>query len=99
MLGEGTLGVAELAEDHVVGLINSVDGEVCDVVGVVTPLVFAEVRRLCCMVIRLSSSVCCSGLCMRKERSVEEDWEDQVEVEREEGEVKEKRTRMTMRMK
>ena len=29
---------------------------------------------------------------------VEEDGEDQVEVEREEGEVKEKRTWMTMRM-
>ena len=37
-----------------------------DVVGVVTPLV-RGLRRLCCMVIRLSSSVCYSG-CMRKEK-------------------------------
>ena len=48
---------------------------------------------MCCMVIRLSSSVCCSE-CMRKEKW-EEDGEGQVEVEREEGEVKEKRTWMT----
>ena len=35
-VGEGTLGVAELVEDHVVGLITyEGDG---DVVGVVTPL-------------------------------------------------------------
>ena len=42
------------------------------------------------MVIRLSSSVCC----LRKE-----DGEDQVEVEREEGEVKEKRSWMIVQMK
>ena len=40
--------------------------------------------------------MCCSG-CMRKEKW-KRDGEDQVEVEREEGEVKEKRTWMTMRM-
>ena len=46
------------------------------------------------MVIRLSSSVCCSG--WHEKGEVEEDGEDQVEVEREEGEVKEKRSCMTM---
>ena len=35
---------------------------------------------------------------VQEEGEVEEDGEDQVEAEREEGEVKEKRTWMTMRM-
>ena len=35
---------------------------------------------------------------VHEKREVEEDGEGQVEVEREEGEVKEKRTWMTMRM-
>ena len=35
-VGEGTLGVAELAEGHVVGLVTC--GRGVDVVGVVTPL-------------------------------------------------------------
>ena len=35
---------------------------------------------------------------VHQDRRVEEDGEDQVEVEREEGEVKEKRTWTTMRM-
>ena len=34
-----------------------------------------------------------------QDRGVEEDGEDQVEVEREEGEVKERRSCMTMKMK
>ena len=34
-VGEGTLGVAELVEDHVIGLITCEGG--VDVVGVVTP--------------------------------------------------------------
>ena len=36
---------------------------------------------------------------VHEEGEVEEDGEGQVEVEREEGEVKEKRTWMTMRMR
>ena len=44
------------------------------------------------MVIRLSRSVCGSG-CIR-DRGVEEDGEGQVEVEREEVEVKERRSWM-----
>ena len=47
------------------------------------------------MVFRLSRSV---RLRCNEEGEVEEDGEGQVEVEREEGEVKEKRTWMTMRM-
>ena len=91
-VGEGTLGVAELAEDHVVGLATC-DGGV-DVVGVVTPL-------------RGSAQVVLHGdqvaelsvlLGVLEEGEVEEDGEDQVEVPREECEVTEKRTWMTMRM-
>ena len=68
-LGEGTLGVDELVEDHVVGLITC-EGT-GDVIGVLAPL-RAELRRLDCMVIKLSSSVCCSE-CIRKE-----DWKKTV---------------------
>ena len=46
------------------------------------------------MVIRLSSSVCLLGV--REKGEVEEDGEGQVEVEGEEGEVKEKRSCKTM---
>ena len=45
------------------------------------------------MVFRLSSSVCCSA-CKSGQDEVEEDGEGQVEVVREEGEVREKRTCM-----
>ena len=38
-------------------------------------------------------------LSVHEKGEVEEDGEDQVEAEREEGEVKEKRTWMTMRMR
>ena len=44
------------------------------------------------MAIRLSSSVCCSK-CMRGKKR---DGEGQVEVEREEGEVKERRSCVKM---
>ena len=75
MLGEGTLGVDELVDDRVVGLITCEgDG---DVVGVVTPL----------------GGVAQVGLHGVK---VVEVGEGQVEVEREEGEVKENHTCMTM---
>ena len=47
------------------------------------------------MVFRLSRSV---RLRVHEEGEVEEDGERQVEVEKEEGEVKKKRTWMTMRM-
>ena len=53
IVGEGILGVAELAEGNVVGLITCEGG--VDVVSVVTPPV-RGVRRFC-MAIRLSSSV------------------------------------------
>ena len=46
------------------------------------------------MVIRLSSSVCCSR-CNEKEEA-EEDGEGQIEAEGEKGELKEKRSCMTM---
>ena len=63
-----------------------------DVVGVVTPL--AEWRRSFSTVSRLSRS----GVVLRvhQDRGEEEDGEGQVEVEREEGEVKENHTCMTM---
>ena len=90
-LGEGTLGVAELVEDHVVGLITCEgDGDV----GVVTPL-----RGGAQVVLHGDQVVEHSVLLgVHQDREVEEDGEGQVEVEREEGEVKEKRTWMTMRM-
>ena len=65
-----------------------------DVVGVVTPLRGgAQVVLHGVQVVELSVL-----LGVHQEGEVEEDGEGQVEVEREEGEVKEKRTWMTMRM-
>ena len=91
-VGEGTLGVAELVEDHVVGLITCEGG--VDVVGVVTPLRGgAQVVLHGDQVVELSVL-----LGVHQEGEVEEDGEGQVEVEREEGEVKERRSWMTMRM-
>ena len=89
--GEGTLGVAELAEDHVVGLLTCEGG--VDVVGVVSLLVRggAQVVLHGDQVVELSVL-----LGVREKGEVEEDGEDQVEEEREEGEVKEKRSCMTM---
>ena len=66
-----------------------------DVVGVVTPLRGgAQVVLHGDQVVELSVL-----LGVHEKGEVEEDGEDQVEVEREEGEVKEKRTWMTMRMR
>ena len=65
-----------------------------DVVGVVTPLRGgAQVVLHGDQVVELSVL-----LGVYEEGEVEEDGEGQVEVEREEGEVREKRTWMTMRM-
>ena len=66
-----------------------------DVVGVVTPLVRggAQVVLHGDQVVELSVL-----LGVHEKGEVEEDGEDQVEVEKEESEVKEKRTWMTMRM-
>ena len=80
-VGEGTLGVDELVEDHVVGLITCV-------VGVVSPLRgVAQVVLHCARVAEVGVR-----LRVHQDRGVEEDGEDQVEVEREEGEVKERRS-------
>ena len=87
-VGEGTLGVAELVEDHVVGLITCEgDG---DVVGVVTPL------RGGAQVVLHGIQVVEVGVRLRvhQDGEVEEDGEGQVEEEREEGEVKERRSWM-----
>ena len=66
-----------------------------DVVGVVTPLRGgAQVVLHGDQVVELSVL-----LGVHQEGEVEEDGEGQVEVEREEGEVREKRTWMTMRMR
>ena len=66
-----------------------------DVVGVVTPLLGgAKVVLHGDQVVELSVL-----LGVHEKGEVEEDGEDQVEVEREEGEVKEKCTWMTMRMR
>ena len=87
-VGEGTLGVAELVEDHVVGLITC-EGE-GDVVGVVAPLRgVAQVGLHGDQVVLLSVL-----LGVHQEGGVEEGEEGQVEVEREEGEVKERRSWM-----
>ena len=51
---------------------------------------------LCCMVIRFVELSVLLGV--HEEGEVEEDGESQVEVRKEEGEVKEKRTMITMRM-
>ena len=74
-------------------LSNFCEGGV-DVVGVVT--LFAEVRRLCNgdQVVELSVL-----LEVHEEGELEEDGERQVEVEREEGEVKENHTWMIVQMK
>ena len=65
-----------------------------DVVGVVTPL-----RGSAQFVLHGDQIVELSVLLgVHEEGEVEEDGEGQVEVEREESEVKEKRTWMTMRM-
>ena len=89
-VGEGTLGVAELVEDHVVGLITCEgDG---DVVGVVTPL-----RGVAQVVLHGDQVVELSVLLgVHQEGEVEEDGEGQVEVEREESEVKERRSCVRM---
>ena len=89
-VGEGILGVAELIEDHVVGLITCEgDG---DVVGVVSPL------RGVAQVVLHGIQVVEVGVRLRvhQDGEVEEDGEGQVEVEREEGEVKERRSCMKM---
>ena len=66
-----------------------------DVVGVVTPLRGgAQVVLHGDQVVELSAL-----LGVHEKGEVKEDGEGQVEVEREEGEVKEKRTWMTMRMR
>ena len=66
-----------------------------DVVGVVSPLIRggAQVVLHGNQVVELSVL-----LGVHEKREVEEDGEGQVEVEKEEGEVKEKRTWMTMRI-
>ena len=81
------MGVAELAEDHVVGLITCEGG--VDVVGVVTPLVrgSAQVVLHGDQVVELSVV-----LEVHEKEEVEEDGEGQIEVESERGELKERRT-------
>ena len=90
-VGEGTLGVAELVEAHVVGLITCEgDG---DVVGVVTPLGgVAQVGLHGVQVVEVGVQ-----LRVHQDRGVEEDGEGQFEVEREEGVVRERRSCMKMR--
>ena len=82
----------KLAEGHVVGLITCEgDG---DVAGVVTPLVRGGAQVLHGdQVVELSVQ-----LEVQEREEQGEDGEGQIEVEREEGELKEKRTWMTMRM-
>ena len=89
-VGEGTLGVAELVEDHVVGLITSEGG--VDVVGVVALL------RGVAQVVLHGIQVVEVGVRLRvhQDGEGEEDGECQVEVEKEEGEVKENHTYMKM---
>ena len=85
-VGEGTLGVDELVGDRVVELITC-EGE-GDVTGVEAPLgrvvqdIFHGVQ-----VVEVGVQVR-----VHQDRGVEEDGEGQVDVEREEGEVKENRT-------
>ena len=81
------MGVVEVVEDYVVGLITCEgDGDV----GVVTPL------RGVAQVVLHGIQVVEVGVRLRvhQDGEVEEDGEGQVEVEREEGEVKEKRSWM-----
>ena len=75
----------ELVEDHVVGLITC--GGTGDVVGVLAPLRGVGLHGD--QVVELSVL-----LGVHQEGGVEEDGEGQVEVEREEGEVKERRSWM-----
>ena len=76
-VGERTLGVAELVEDHVVGLITCEGG--VHVVNVVTPLRGgAQVVLHGYQVVELSVL-----LGVREKGEVEEDGEGQVEAERE----------------
>ena len=83
------MGVDELVDDRVVGLITC-EG-VGDVVGVVTPL--GGVAQ----VIFHGVKVVEVGVVLRVHQDrEEEDGEGQVEVEREEGEVKENHTCLTM---
>ena len=84
------MGVAELVEDHVVGLITCEGG--VNVVGVVTPL------RGVAQVVLHGVQIVEVGVRLRvhQDRGVEEDGEGQVEVEREEGEVNENHTCMKM---
>ena len=88
VVGEGTLGVDELVDDRVVGLITC-EG-VGGVVGVVTSL--GRVAQ----VIFHRVKVVEVGVVLRvhQDRGVEEDGKGQVEVEREEGAVKERRSCM-----
>ena len=83
---EGTLGVAELAEDHVVGLISCEGG--VDVISFVTPLVRGGAQ-----VLHGDQVVELSVLLEVHEKEEEgEDGEGQIEVESERGELKERRT-------
>ena len=82
----GTLGVDEFVDDCVVGL-KTCEG-VGDVVGVVTPL--PEVAQVGLHGVKVVEV--CVRLRVHQDRGMDEDGEGQVEVEREEGEVKEKRS-------
>ena len=85
-VGEGTLGVVELAEGHVVGLITCEGGG--DVVGVLTPLVRGGAQ-----VLHGDQVVELSVLLEVHDKEEEgEDGEGQTEVESERGELKERRT-------
>ena len=85
-VGEGTLGVDELVGDRVVGLITC-EGE-GDVVGVEAPLGgVAQVIFHGVQVVEVGVQVR-----VHQDRGVEEDVEGQVEVEREDEEVRENRT-------
>ena len=89
-MGEGTLGVTELVEDRVFGLITC-EGE-GDVVAVVAPLGgVAQVVLHGVQIVEVGVQ-----LRVHQDRGVEEDGEGQVEVEREESEVKERRSCMKM---
>ena len=85
-MGEGTLGVDELVGDRVVELITC-EGE-GDVVGVEAPLGgVAQVIFHGVHVVEVGVQVR-----VHQDRGVEEDGEGQVEVEREDEEVRENRT-------
>ena len=85
-VGEGTLGVDELVGDRVVGLMTC-EGE-GDVVGVKAPLGgVAQVIFRRVQVVEVGVQVR-----VHQDRGVEKDGEGQVEVEREDEEVREKRT-------